>query len=168
MARDVEIANPSILQPYEIILKLAAAVDNNFLNFPAYLSLTHTSPGVYVSRRNRIKEERMIKKISYVFSFTLLMICFYTTVFAAETACNVCSMKILDNSRQHFLVQETSLGKEPLHVCSVTCLHKLRKFNPNISKIDISNFNDPSKFLKADKAFFLVKSEKVKSDAGPM
>ncbi len=95
------------------------------------------------------------------------MVGFYMTLIAAETSCHVCSMKILDTSRQHFLVQETA-GKEPLHVCSVTCLHKFKKFNPKISNIEISNFNDPSKFLKADKTFFLVKSEKIKEDMGSM
>ena len=110
----------------------------------------------------------MIKKISLTSSFIILMICLYTTVFAAETRCNVCSMNISENSRQHFVVREESLGKEPLHVCSVICLRKIKQFNSKISNIETSLFNDPLKFAKSDKAFFLVKSEKVKSDAGPM
>src|SRR3989338_32376 len=98
----------------------------------------------------------MIKKISLASSFMTLMICFYTTVFAAETRCNVCSMNISENSRQHFVVREESLGKEPLHVCSVICLRKMKHFNSKISNIEVSLFNDSLKFMKADKAFFLV------------
>ncbi len=98
----------------------------------------------------------------------ILMTGFYTTALPAETHCNVCSMKILENSRQHFLVRDESLGKEPLHICSVTCLHKIKQFNSKISNIEVAQFNEPLKFLKADKAFFLVKSEKIKDDAGSM
>ncbi|MBI3017167.1 MAG: nitrous oxide reductase accessory protein NosL [Deltaproteobacteria bacterium] len=110
----------------------------------------------------------MIKKISLISSFIILTICFYTTVFTAETRCNVCSMNISQNSRQHFVVQEESLGKEPFHVCSVICLRKLKQFNSKLSNIEVALFNDPLKFIKSEKAFFLVKSEKIKADAGPM
>ena len=101
----------------------------------------------------------------YGLGILLWILC--ASALASETACDVCSMKISENSRQHFLVQAPALAKKPLHVCSVICL---RKINTSLkpSTIEVSEFNHPQKFLKADKAFFLVKSEKIKGDAGPL
>lgn len=89
-------------------------------------------------------------------------------VFASEIKCGICSMKISEQSRNHIILKSEISGKEPLHVCSLSCVHKARKYDAKYTKSEVSDFNHPEKFLPGEKAFFLVQSKKIKTDLGAM
>ncbi len=87
---------------------------------------------------------------------------------ASEIKCGICSMIISEQSRNHIVLKIEISGKEPLHVCSLSCVHKARKYDPKYTKVEVSDFNHPEKFLPGEKAFFLVQSKKIKADLGAM
>ncbi len=110
----------------------------------------------------------MKKRSLWIYSIVIVMLGFGMGTLAADLHCDVCSMKILESSSQHFLIKAASSEKKPLHVCSVTCLHKMKSTNSELGKVEITSFKSPQRGLPAEKAFFLVKSENVKKDVDSM
>ena len=101
--------------------------------------------------------------------FSLLLAAFCLNIsFAADINCDVCGMKIEQKGRNHMLLKHDEADKKTLNVCSIPCLLKARKHDSQYTKVEMINFNNPEKFLAGDKAFFLVKSKKIKADLGDM
>jgi len=102
--------------------------------------------------------------------FSLLLAALYLSVSfaAADINCDVCGMKIEQRGRNHMLLKHVQTDKKTLNVCSIPCLLKARKHDSQYTKVEIINFNNPEKFLAGDKAFFLVKSKKIKAALGDM
>lgn len=99
-----------------------------------------------------------------------------SALWAADTKCSVCGMKIAEISRNHIILMNESLQKEAqkeaqketqkeiLHVCSLSCVHKVRKHDTRYSNASVADFNHPESYIDADQAFFLIQSKKIKAD----
>ncbi|MBI2521874.1 MAG: hypothetical protein HYV97_15770 [Bdellovibrio sp.] len=85
---------------------------------------------------------------------------------AAGRVCSVCGMPLAEHAKNLFVLQTEPAAKEPLHVCAISCLKKAVKHDPRYKKIEVADFNHPEKLLAGDKAFFLLKSTKIKADIG--
>ena len=105
-----------------------------------------------------------------IFWMTLLICLFilHPPIWTANLNCDVCGMTLSENAKNHIVLKNEAVEKNTLHVCSFTCFLKAKKNAPKYSKVEISDFNNPGKFLDADKAFFLVKSAKIKKDLGEL
>lgn len=84
---------------------------------------------------------------------------------AAELKCDVCGMQISEHGRNHVILKSIS-GKKSQHVCSPICARKLRKYDADYAKAEVTDFNHTEKMLQGDKAYFLIQSSKIKSDMG--
>lgn len=87
---------------------------------------------------------------------------------AGEQICQVCNMKIPEGSRHHIILKSEIPAKAPLHVCSISCVLKARKHDPKYVKVEVADFNHPEKFLRGEKAFVLIKTDKIKEDLDSM
>src|SRR3989344_6762635 len=108
----------------------------------------------------------MLRKTFFLSALFSLLCGFMLQATASTVRCNACGMDIAEESRNHFLLSFLDTSKPAHHVCSLACLKKIQTYNSNYSKIEISDFNSPKKFLNADEAFFLMKSEKIKKTLG--
>lgn len=107
-------------------------------------------------------------KLFFTSFVTLGILGFGNLSWGADIKCDVCHMTIPQNARHHIILKNDNPAKTPLHICSLSCVLKARKFDSKYSKIDIADFNHPEKFLNGETAFFLIKSSKIKSDLGEM
>ena len=105
-----------------------------------------------------------VKKFFNIFLILLSLQISAISVFAAELKCAVCGMPISDHAKNHILMNGND--KAPMHVCSLSCVKKTLKHDSNYTKVEVADFNDPEKMISADAAFFLIKSENIKSDLG--
>ena len=101
--------------------------------------------------------------------FVLLLLVDFVPLFAGagELHCGVCGMTLPENAKNHIILKSKG-KKEPLHVCSPSCAHKAKKYDPSLTEADVVDFDHPGKSLDGNKAFFLIKSEKIKTDMGEM
>lgn len=106
-----------------------------------------------------------MKKILFV---SLIMVFLSHASFALDIACDVCGMEIKENASNHFILKKEKEDKEALHVCSIPCVIKGKKNSPQFSRVEVSDFNQPGKFLDGNQAFFLVRSKSIKKDLGDM
>ena len=109
-----------------------------------------------MNRRNLIKGISASLALSFFFS---------PLANASELKCEVCGMPIGLHGRNRIVLLEPT-GKKPLHVCSPTCARKMRKYDANYSKAEVTDFNRPEKMLQGDRAYFLIQSSKIKSGMG--
>jgi len=84
--------------------------------------------------------------------------------FALELKCAVCGMPLEDHSKNHITLK--GKDKATMHVCSLSCTKKAMKHDSGLNEVEVVDFNHAEKTLKGDSAFFLIKSEKIKSDLG--
>lgn len=89
-------------------------------------------------------------------------------VHAAETNCDICGMKIPGRARNHMVLMKSEPGEKSLHVCSLGCARKARKHDPKFTRAEIADFHRPESMLAGDKAYLLIRSEKIKADMGEM
>lgn len=109
---------------------------------------------------------KLLKQIfKYFIAMTLLA---QGALWAAEMRCDVCGMSIPEHAKNHIVLETPVKGGKMMHVCSVSCLKKGMKHNPDMKKTEFANFNKPDQFLDGDRAFFLKGSDKIKSDIGEM
>lgn len=87
---------------------------------------------------------------------------------AGEFKCQVCNMRIPEGSRHHIVLKHEVSAKEPLHVCSLSCVFKARKHDPKYAKVEVADFAHPEKFIAGEKAFMLIKTGKIKDDLDSM
>ena len=104
------------------------------------------------------------KKITRIFLILFCIQAFVISVFAAELKCAVCGMPLGEYSKNHIILK--AKGKEPMHVCSLSCAKKMLKHDPSYVEVLVRDFNHPEKTLSGEAAFFLVRSEKIKNDLG--
>ncbi|MEK6623322.1 MAG: nitrous oxide reductase accessory protein NosL [Bdellovibrionota bacterium] len=104
----------------------------------------------------------MVKITTLFFGFFL----FACSALAAGTVCSVCGMPLAEHAKNRIVVQTETASKEPLHMCALSCLKKTIKHDPRYTKIQVADFNHPDKLIAGDKAFFLLKSTKIKTDIG--
>lgn len=108
-----------------------------------------------------------MKRISFALLSFVIFLMLTGLAFTAQTRnCDVCGMMIAEKAKNHIVLKNEDSNKKSLHVCSFGCLRKGQKYDSKYRKIEVSNFNQPDQFLPADKAFFLIKSEKIKPDLG--
>lgn len=86
---------------------------------------------------------------------------------AADLSCGVCGMSIPAGAKNH-IVLKSSQAKTTLHVCSPTCARKAKKHDSTLAEAEVADFNHPGTSLPGSKAFFLIKSDKIKGDMGEM
>ncbi len=110
--------------------------------------------------------EIKFRRLKMTLLFVALGLSFST--WAADFKCSVCSMKIPEHAKNHILLRNQDPHLSPLHVCSIFCAKKAKKYDPKYSKAEVTDFNHPDKTLSAEKAFFLKKSEKIKADLGEL
>ncbi|HAZ14661.1 MAG: hypothetical protein A2X86_06235 [Bdellovibrionales bacterium GWA2_49_15] len=91
---------------------------------------------------------------------------FTCSALGAGMTCSVCGMPVAESAKNHLMLQSESATKAPMHVCALSCLKKVVKHDSSYKKIEVADFNHPEKLLPGDKAFFLLKSTKIKSDIG--
>ncbi len=113
-----------------------------------------------------MKFKKLSDLISGVFIVGILSLSI--SALAADLHCSICSMKIPQSSKNHLVLKNLDPKKPSLHACSLSCATKARKYDPKYAQIEVSNFNHPDEFLSGEKAFFLMKSEKIQADLGPM
>lgn len=98
----------------------------------------------------------------------LSALAFLPQAVAAGMSCAVCGMDLTEQARNHILLSGKSATKSPLHTCSLACTKKALKNDAGLDVIEVRDFNHPEKTVSGDLAFFLIKSEKIKSDLGDM
>lgn len=98
--------------------------------------------------------------------FIVVFLCSISAI-AQDLHCDICGMKIAANSKNH-LVLQGGAGSKEYHLCSVSCVRKARKYDPKLSEIKIVDFNRPETFIEGKKAFFLIESQKIKTELGEM
>ncbi len=89
-------------------------------------------------------------------------------LWAADVDCDVCGMIIKDKVSNHFILKKATVTEKALNACSIPCVTKAKKSSAHYTKVEVSDFNHPGKFLDGDKAFFLIKSKNLKKDLGDM
>ena len=89
-------------------------------------------------------------------------------VFAEAMKCAVCGMNLEEHARNHIQLSRKSDSQQRMHVCSLACAKKALKHDAGYDVVEVQDFNHPEKTLSGDSAFFLIKSEKIRSDLGDM
>ncbi len=105
-----------------------------------------------------------LKKVLSIFAILSCVQFFSISLFAEELKCAVCGMPLSEHAKNHIILKGTD--KIPMHVCSLSCVKKTLKHDSNYGEIEVPDFNHPEKMLSGDSAFFLIKSEKIRSDLG--
>lgn len=110
-----------------------------------------------------------MKKLK-ILVLSLLLGVFYvnSALLAADVDCDVCGMKIEQKGRNHILLKNEVATQKTLHVCSIPCLQKARKHDSKYTKMEMVDFNNSEKWISGEKAFFLIKSKKIKVALGEM
>jgi hypothetical protein len=108
---------------------------------------------------------RIFFKMFGLTSVTLLI--FQLCAWAADFSCDACGMKIAAQARNHVALKMESQETKTMHFCSLSCLKKAQKHLP-AGKVELSDFNHPERLIPAEKAFYLVNSEKIKAEMGDM
>lgn len=98
----------------------------------------------------------------FLILLTSLMLILSVTARAAELACAACGMTIVEKSREHIIFHKPD-SKEEVHVCSLGCAIKMRKYSTD-GTIEVINFADPTQRLQASQAFFILKSNKLENE----
>lgn len=75
-------------------------------------------------------------------------------------------MEITPQAKNLIRFQSAHADHSEMHVCSMTCAKKIRKQKPELTQIQVINFNEPSEFLIGQDAYFLMKSKNIKKDMG--
>ncbi|MCM2279876.1 MAG: nitrous oxide reductase accessory protein NosL [Oligoflexia bacterium] len=109
-----------------------------------------------------------MKHFKALLSLVISLLMLSSVALAAQLHCDVCGMTIPEKARHYIMLKAPAGAPKPLHVCSASCLKKAKKGEPKYTQADFADFNHPEKFVSGDKAFFLIKSSKIKADLGEM
>lgn len=90
-------------------------------------------------------------------------------LYAEGQKCAICNMPLEKHAKNDISALSRDPTKPAMHLCSLPCLKKLLNHDPSYQTIEVADFNHPDRRIPGDKAFFLIKSEKIKSDiTGPV
>jgi len=99
---------------------------------------------------------------------SILVVVFCVFARGDSLKCSACNMTIPDKARNHIILTSEDASKPPLHVCSLSCALKARKYDSKYSKVKVVDFNRPEELISGDRAYFLLKSSKIKGDLGEL